>query len=72
MPEADNAFKPAPEVRTFGQLIAHVADTQMAMCSMTKGEMKRGDAASKTSKADLLAGIVPPSTLAAAAARQAK
>src|ERR1700759_2989410 len=41
MPEADYAFKPAPEVRTFGQLIAHVADAQMAMCSITKGEMKR-------------------------------
>src|ERR1700748_2419602 len=53
MPEADYAFKPAPESRNFGQLIAHVADTQMAMCSITKGEMKRGDAASKTSKADL-------------------
>ena len=57
MPEADYAFKPAPEVRTFGQLIAHVADAQMAMCSMTKGEMKRGDAATKTSKADLVAAL---------------
>jgi uncharacterized damage-inducible protein DinB len=57
MPEADYAFKPAAEVRTFGQLIAHVADGQMAMCSMTKGEMKRGDAASKTSKADLVAAL---------------
>src|ERR1700758_1767647 len=55
MPESDYAFKPAPEVRTFGQLIAHVADAQMAMCSMTKGEMKRGDAATKTRKADLVA-----------------
>jgi hypothetical protein len=27
------------------------------MCSMTKGEMKRGDAASKTSKADLVAAL---------------
>jgi uncharacterized damage-inducible protein DinB len=57
MPEADYAFKPAPEVRTFGQLIAHVADAQMAMCSITKGEMKRGDAATKTSKADLVAAL---------------
>src|SRR5271155_4512377 len=63
MPEADYAFKPAPEVRTFGQLIAHVADAQMAMCSMTKGEMKRGDAASKTSKADLLAALKASSEL---------
>jgi len=53
----DYAFKPAPESRTFGQLIAHVADAQMAMCSITKGEMKRGDAATKTSKADLVATL---------------
>lgn len=57
MPEADYAFKPAAEVRTFRQLIAHVADRQMAMCSMTKGRMKRGDFASKTSKADLVAAL---------------
>ena len=29
----------------------------MAMCSMTKGEMKHGDAATKTSKADLVAAL---------------
>src|SRR5258708_40305989 len=52
MPEADYAFKPASEVRSFGQLIAHVADAQMAMCSIAKGEMKRGDAATKTSKSE--------------------
>jgi len=33
MPETDYAFKPAPEVRTFGQLIAHVANAQMGLCS---------------------------------------
>ncbi len=52
MPDADYGFKPAPEFRTFGQLIAHVADAQMALCGGAKGEMKRGDAAKKTSKAE--------------------
>ena len=45
MPDADYGFKPAPESRTFGQLIAHVADAQMGLCGAAKGEMKRGDAA---------------------------
>ena len=47
MPDADYAFKPAPPFRNFGQLIAHVADAQMALCGAAKGEMKRGDAAKK-------------------------
>ena len=57
MPDADYAFKPAPPFRNFGQLIAHVADTQMALCGAAKGEMKRGDAAKKTSKAELVAAL---------------
>ena len=36
MPAADYAFKPAPEVRTFGQVIAHVADAQYMFCSSVK------------------------------------
>ena len=28
MPEADYGFKPSPDVRTFGQQVAHVADDQ--------------------------------------------
>ena len=57
MPDADYGFKPAPESRTFGQLIAHVADAQMGLCGAAKGEMKRGDAAKKTSKAELVAAL---------------
>jgi hypothetical protein len=37
MPEADYAFKPTPETRPFGQLIAHVALSQFAMCSVLQG-----------------------------------
>src|SRR5579863_1886596 len=55
MPEADYSFKPAAgNTRTFGQLIGHIADIQLALCGAAKGEQKHGDAeTSKTSKADL-------------------
>ena len=37
MPETDYAFKPTPEMRPFGQLIAHVALSQFAGCSFLQG-----------------------------------
>ena len=37
MPEADYVFKPTPETRPFGQLIAHVALSQFATCSFLQG-----------------------------------
>jgi hypothetical protein len=37
MPEADYAFKPTPETRPFGQLIAHVALSQFGFCSFLQG-----------------------------------
>ena len=37
MPEADYAFEPTPEMRPFGQLIAHVALSQFAGCSFLQG-----------------------------------
>lgn len=39
MPEADYGFKPGtmPEVRTFGQLFAHVAAGQYGVCAAMKG-----------------------------------
>jgi uncharacterized damage-inducible protein DinB len=55
--DADYSFKPAGEPRSFGDLIAHVADAQGAMCGAAKGEQKRIGAAGKTSKADLVAAL---------------
>jgi len=57
MPDADYAFKPSPAFRHFGQLIAHVADGQMALCGAAKGEMKPRVAANKTTKAELVAAL---------------
>lgn len=42
MPEADYSFKPSPDVRTFGQQVAHVADDQYNLCSPVKGEVRKG------------------------------
>ena len=38
MPEESYTFKPTPEVRTFGQLVGHVADAQYMFCSIATGE----------------------------------
>jgi hypothetical protein len=38
MPEADFAFKPADQVRTFGQILAHVAGANYVFCSAARAE----------------------------------
>ena len=38
MSDADFAFKPTPEVRSFGQLLAHVAQSNYLFCSSALGE----------------------------------
>ncbi len=57
MPEENYSFKATPEVRTFGQLVGHVADSQARTCSTLTGEPKALDAGKKTSKADLVAAL---------------
>jgi hypothetical protein len=57
MSEANYSFKPTPEIRSFGELIAHVADAQTGICSSAAGQPKRGTAAGKTSKAELVAAL---------------
>jgi uncharacterized damage-inducible protein DinB len=38
MSEADFAFRPTPEVRSFGQLVGHVANANYFFCSQAAGE----------------------------------
>jgi uncharacterized damage-inducible protein DinB len=38
MPEASYAYKPVDSVRTFGQILAHVADSNYFYCARAKGE----------------------------------
>jgi uncharacterized damage-inducible protein DinB len=37
MPEADYGFKPTPEVRSFGQVLGHIANAVGMMCSAPAG-----------------------------------
>lgn len=38
MSEQDYAFKPTPEVRSFGEILSHIAANEYAFCSAAKGE----------------------------------
>jgi uncharacterized damage-inducible protein DinB len=38
MPEANWSFKPTPEVRSFGEIIGHLADANYMFCSIVLGE----------------------------------
>src|ERR1700678_675927 len=59
MPEENYSFKPTPEVRSFGQLVGHVADAQYGFCSTAAGEPEpmKDIEKTKTSKADLLIAV---------------
>jgi uncharacterized damage-inducible protein DinB len=59
MSEADFAFKPVSTVRTFGQIVGHVADDEMGWCAQILGEpMKQtGFEKTLTTKADLVKAI---------------
>ena len=59
MPEENYSFRPTPEVRSFGQLVGHVADAQYGFCSLASGETNpaKGIEKTKTSKADLVAAL---------------
>ncbi|MBZ5579579.1 MAG: DinB family protein [Acidobacteriia bacterium] len=57
MPEENYSFRTVSEVRTFGEMIAHVADGQLLMCAVVKGETVTANARSKKSKVDLVAAL---------------
>lgn len=58
MPEENYSFQPTPAVRTYGQIIGHVADAQYEFCAPVKGETKESNLEKTAkSKADLVAGL---------------
>jgi uncharacterized damage-inducible protein DinB len=58
MPEQDYNFKPMGELRTFGELIGHVADFNYIFCGFVKGESNKPDnQENRHTKAELLAAI---------------
>ena len=59
MPEENYKFKPADTVRSYGQIVGHLADSQYYFCSVALGEKNPAPKIeqTKTSKADLIAAL---------------
>jgi len=59
VPAEDYSFKPTDAVRSFGQIVGHVADAQYMFCSMALGEKNPAPQIekTKTTKADLVAAL---------------
>lgn len=57
--EADYAFKPTPEVRSFGQMFGHIANANFMICSRAAGEKSPSaeNFEQKTAKADLVKAL---------------
>jgi len=58
MPEEHFAFRPVPEMRSFGESVAHVADAQARNCNLVSGAgSKTVDADKRKTKEELLAAL---------------
>src|SRR5579872_2678370 len=59
MPAESYDFRPAPRVRTFAQLLGHIAQEQyLYFCAPVRGEQKAADIErTKTTKPDLLVAL---------------
>ncbi len=60
MPEGDYSFRPTADVRTFGQLVGHIADYNYVFCAPARGginPMAGMPLENKTTKAELLAAL---------------
>jgi uncharacterized damage-inducible protein DinB len=60
MPEENFAFKPTPEVMSFGELVGHVANTHFSYCARVKGEKNPNDGndiQKKKTKAEIAKGL---------------
>lgn len=59
MPEAEYALKPDPAVRSFGQVLGHIADANYLFCSAVLGENRASPAIekTKTTKAELTSAL---------------
>jgi uncharacterized damage-inducible protein DinB len=59
MPEEHYSFKPTPEVRSFGQLVGHIANAGYMFCATAKGEESpsQQDIEKLTTKAELVAAL---------------
>ena len=55
MPESKYDYRPTKDVRSFGEIVTHVADISYILCSSVKGEKNPATAPEKGTKANLVA-----------------
>src|ERR1700733_4208762 len=55
MPESKYSYRPTKDVRSFAEILTHVADISYILCSNAKGEATPGMTAAKGSKAEIMA-----------------
>jgi uncharacterized damage-inducible protein DinB len=57
MPESKYSYQPAKDVRSFAEILNHVADISYILCSNAKGEALPATATAKGSKAEIMANL---------------
>jgi uncharacterized damage-inducible protein DinB len=57
MPEAKYGYRPAKDVRSFAEILNHVADISYTLCSNVKGEANPATASAKGSKSEIMAHL---------------
>jgi uncharacterized damage-inducible protein DinB len=55
MSESGYSYRPTKDVRSFGEILTHVADISYTLCSNAKGEAPPATAAAKGSKTEIMA-----------------
>jgi uncharacterized damage-inducible protein DinB len=55
MPESKYGYRPTKDVRSFAEILTHVADISYFLCSNVKGEAPPATDAAKASKAEIIA-----------------
>src|SRR5437016_4905447 len=73
VPESMYSYKPTPEVRSFGEIVAHVAGSQMMFCSLalgTKGGAEDDVEKTAKTKAAIVAALKASNTACEKAYKQ--
>ena len=55
MPESKYSYRPTKDVRSFGEIVTHLADISYILCSNAKGEATPATATAKGSKTEIVA-----------------
>ena len=55
MPESKYNYRPTKDVRSFGEIVTHIADISYFLCSNAKGEANPATPTAKSSKTEIIA-----------------